>query len=198
MYEGECVTVKKPPTLSRIAVLVVDMQYDFVAEDAPVKCRNAEKIIEPIGKLLNTARKKGVPIIYFKEVHRPKWIDLGIEKEKEPLHCLEGTKGAEIVKELIPKDGDYVITKRRYSGFYGTDLDILLRCLKIDTLVVTGVATNLCVRATCEEAKFRDYHIVVPQECVAGTSIESHECTLSDIQNFYGDVLPVDEVCNKL
>lgn len=186
---------RSPP---KTAVLVVDMQYDFVAEDAPVKCRNAKKIVEPIRSLLKTARKRGVPVIYLKEVHRANWVDIGVEREKEPLHCMEGTEGVEIVEELTPKEGDYVIEKRRYSGFYGTDLELLLRCLKVDTLIITGVATNLCVRATCEEAKFRDYHIMVPRQCVAGTSIESHECTLSDIQSYYGEVLPVEYVRKRL
>lgn len=182
----------------KVAVLVIDMQRDFVDEEAPIKCEGAREIIPEINRLLEYARRKGIPIIYTKEVHRADGIDFGIELEKEPKHCIEGTGGEEIVEELAPKKGDYIVVKRRYSAFLDTDLEILLRGLKVKTLVVTGVATNICVRATVEDAKQKDYHVLVPRECVAATDRDANESNLRDINNFYGEVLPLNELIKIL
>lgn len=154
--------------MPRIAVIVIDMQRDFVAKDAPIECYGARNILPHIRELLNTARSLGVPIIIAKEVHRLDGSDFGIELEKESKHCIEGSGGEEIVDELLPKKSDYIILKRRYSGFYETDLEILLKGLRVDRLILMGVATNVCVRATAQDAKQKDYHVIVPKECVAG------------------------------
>jgi len=182
----------------KVAILVIDMQHDFVDESAPIKCEGARGIIPEIKRLLEYARKRGIPIIYTKEVHRADGSDFGIELEKEPKHCVEGTGGEEIVEELAPKKGDYIIVKRRYSAFLDTDLEILLKGLRVNTLVVTGVATNICVRATVEDAKQKDYHVFVPRECVAGTDREANDSNLRDINNFYGEVLTLNELIKIL
>lgn len=184
--------------MSKTAVVVVDMQRDFVVKGAPIECYGARDIIPNIRELLKVARGLGIPIIFMKEIHRPDEIDFGIELEKEPKHCIEGSEGGEIVDELSPKEGDYIVIKRRYSAFYETDLEILLKGLKVDRLVLTGVATNICVRGTVQDAKQKDYHIVVPRECVAGTDAKANEANLRDINNFYGDVLPLSEVITYL
>ena len=185
-------------SFSKFAVLVIDMQNDFVEEDASTKCKNAKEIVEPIKILLDNARMKRIPIVYTLELHRADGIDFGIELEKESKHCLEGTRGAEIVEELLPRKGDYVVTKRRFSAFFETDLEILLNGLDVDTLVVTGVATEVCVRATCQDAKQKDYHVIVPRECVAGTTVEAHEASLRDIQDFLGEIVPLQDVFKRM
>jgi len=131
-------------------------------------------------------------------VHRRDEIDFGIELKKEPKHCIEGSGGEEIVDELTPKEKEYIIVKRRYSAFFGTDLEILLKGLRADTLIITGVATNVCVRATIQDAKQRDYHVFVPSECVAATTRSANDSNLKDINKFYGDVLPLDQLIKMM
>ena len=89
-------------------------------------------------------------------------------ERSEPEHCLEGTPGIEILDELEPDDDDYVIIKRRYSGFYLTDLEILMKGLQKNCLIITGAATNVCVYATALDTQQRDMNAIVLSDCVAG------------------------------
>src|ERR1700735_434318 len=131
----------------RTAVLVVDMQHDFVDDDAPVACRDARNIVPNLQALTGLARAAGIPVIYTKESHRRQKIDFGLELEYgETEHCVEGTRGIEIIDELRPHDSDYVLVKRRYSGFFATDLDLLLKGLGVDQRVLAGAATDGCGR----------------------------------------------------
>lgn len=183
----------------KTAVMVVDMQREFVEiEDAPFYNKHAKDIIPDIKRLLNVARESQIPIVYVVERHRADGTDFGLELEKGPKHCIEGSGGEEIVDELRPKESDYVLTKRRYSAFYMTDLEILLKGLRIDTIVLTGGATNCCLRATAEDAFFRDYHVILPKECVIGTEAKAHEVNLKDIDDFYGQVLALSKVIGML
>jgi biuret amidohydrolase len=183
--------------LGRPAVLVIDMQRDFVDEGAPIECAGAREIVAPIRSLTHAARKRGVPVVYTEERHRADGIDLELSNE-EPEHCLEDGPGVEIVPDLRPRKGDYVVTKRRYSGFFMTDLELLLRSLHVDTLVLTGAATDVCVRATAQDAHQFNYHVVVPRECVAGTTPEQHEAALRNIDYVFGHVVPLADVLSLL
>jgi nicotinamidase-related amidase len=188
-----------PDGTRRTAVLVVDMQHDFVDDDAPVACRDARNIVPNLQALTGLARAAGIPVIYTKESHRRQKIDFGLELEYgETEHCVEGTRGIEIIDELRPHDSDYVLVKRRYSGFFATDLDLLLKGLGVDTLVLTGVATDVCVRATAQDAMQLDYRVIVPQECVAGTTEARHTAALEHIGYVLGRVLPLTRVIEQL
>jgi len=177
------------------ALIVIDMQSDFISKGAPIECKGGREIIPTLTGLINACRSTNIPVIFTKEMHRPEKIDYGMELEREePLHCLEGTPGVEIIGELEPLSGDYVITKRRYSGFYLTDLEILLKGLKKHTLIITGVATNVCVYATTLDAQQRDYHAIVISDCVAGTDPELHRAFLRNIEYVLGDVTTANEI----
>ncbi len=181
------------------ALLVIDMQGDFISEGAPIECPGGREIIPQLKKVIEFMRSKGIPVIYTQEVHRPEKVDFGRELEREePEHCLEGTKGVEIVEELRPQPGDFVVPKRRYSGFYLTDLEILLKGLKKNVLILTGVATNVCVYGTALDAQQRDYHVVVLSDCVAGTDRELHRAFLRNIEYVLGDVTTSDEIMKVL
>jgi nicotinamidase-related amidase len=183
----------------KIALLVIDMQHDFVDADAPIACKGAKDIVPSIQELTAFARAVGIAVIYTKESHRKQKVDFGLELEYgETEHCVEGTRGIEIIDELYPHDNDYVLVKRRYSGFFATDLDLLLKGLFIDTLVLTGVATDVCVRATAQDAMQLDYRVLVPRECVAGTSEERHSAALEHIGYVLGRVLPLEVVMQQL
>ena len=129
---------------------------------------------------IDKARERGIPIVFIQEVHRPDLIDFGRELDgSETVHCLEDNPNTEIAKEamgFIP--GDYVVKKRRYSAFFGTDLEILLRGLKVDTLLLCGGLTDVCVHYTFVDGHQSDYFCRVVKDCVAGSSNEAHEGAL--------------------
>jgi len=143
-------------------------------------------MVPRINRLTDAGRKAGIPVIFTQEFHRKEKIDFGRELDgAESYHCMEGTEGVEIVKELKIEQGDYVIKKPRYSAFLKTDLELLLNGLEVmpgDTLIIVGDATNVCVHYTSAEAHQLDYRIRVVEECCAGTSLEEHEASLTAIE----------------
>ncbi len=129
---------------------------------------------------IDKARQCGIPVIFIQEVHRPNLIDFGRELDgSETIHCLEDNPNTEIaVKEMGFQESDYLIKKRRYSAFFGTDLEILLRGLKADTLLLCGGLTDVCVHYTFVDSHQSDYFSRVIEDCVAGSSEEAHEASL--------------------
>jgi biuret amidohydrolase len=179
--------------VGRPALLVIDMQHDFLDDGVPLEAVGGRDIIPAVARTVAAARQAGVPVIYTQEAHRPGRVDSGREADPgmgtdyypsgsgdQPLpeHCVEGTRGIEIVSELACAPGDLRVLKRRYSCFLGTDLDLLLRGLRIDTLLVTGVDSNVCVLWTTGDGFQLDYHVRVVEDCTAGTSHEEHEAAL--------------------
>jgi len=145
------------------SLIVVDMQRDFCYENGALYIgENAKRVIDPLRKVIESARGK-MPVIYTQDWHRKNDIEFKIWKP----HCLMNTEGAEIIKELEPEEGDYIVRKRRYSGFYGTDLDLVLRELEVDRLFVAGVATNICVLHTVSDAVLLNYKVNVLEDCTA-------------------------------
>jgi nicotinamidase-related amidase len=173
------------------------MQRDFVDAGAPIECAGARDIVPAIAALLDTARELAIPVIYTQERHRADGIDLELSNS-EPEHCLDGTPGGEIIPALAPGSGDYVVVKRRYSGFFATDLDLLLRSLQAGTLVICGAATDVCVRATAQDAHQLNYRVIVPPECVAGTTAEAHAAALRNIGYVFGSVTSLPDVLADL
>lgn len=132
------------------------------------------------GALVREARECRIPVIFFQEIHRPDLVDIGRELDgAEDIHDIEGEAGTEISAELVGlQPDDYVIQKRRYSCFFGTDLEILLKGLKADTLILVGALTDVCVHYTFVDAHQRDYFCRVAEDCVCGSSPTAHECAL--------------------
>lgn len=182
----------------KVALLIIDMQNEFISEGGAIKCPSGQDIIPNIKKLLKLIREKEISVIYTQELHRTQKVDFGRELGEEPEHCLEGSWGAEIISELTPREEDFLIPKRRYSAFFATDLEILLKGLDIDTLIITGVVTDICVRATAQDAQQLDYKVIVPEECVAGTSVEQHKAALTHIQYILGKVVSLEKLESAL
>ncbi|MHC1566982.1 MAG: cysteine hydrolase family protein [Candidatus Syntropharchaeia archaeon] len=144
------------------ALIVVDMQKDFCHEDGRLYVgESVKKIIPNIRFLIEKAKEKEIPIVFTQDWHRRDDREFDVWGE----HCIEGTEGAEIIDEV--KTEGYVVRKRRYSAFFGTDLDLCLRENKIETLVICGVVTNICVLHTAGDAVLRGYKVVIPKDCVA-------------------------------
>ena len=182
--------------VERPALLIVDMLNDFCKEPGCMVLPEGVETIEPTQKLIAAFREKDLPIIYINDCHRKGKYDK--EFEKRSPHCIEGTWGAQVIDERAPHEEDYQIPKRRFSGFYQTDLDLVLRELDRKTVVVTGVVTNICVRSTCHDAFFRGYQVVVPQDCVRATGPREQESSLWDIQTHFGTVTDSAEILAKL
>ncbi len=109
-----------------------------------------------------------------------------------------GTKGAEVIEELKPAGGDYVLQKRRYSAFFGTHLDLLLRELKVDTLVLVGLVTNVCIQNTAADAFFRAYGVIVPEDCVGALSEEAQKSGIEYMKTIYGsEITNVEDLIMK-
>ena len=168
------------------ALLVIDMQHDFVDLDAGCYNVGAEDTIAPTAAAIAAMRRAGLPVIWTMEAHRPSGIDGGLENSADCVfapHTVEGTRGIEIVPDLAPGPDDLVVRKRRYNCFLGTELDLLLKALRVDTLVVTGVSSDVCVHWTVGEAFQRDFHVRVLEDCVAGTTRADHEASLLIMRN---------------
>jgi len=133
---------------------------------------------------IDTARECGIPIIFIQEVHRPDLVDFGRELDgSETVHCLENDPNTEIAAEQLDfRPEDYLIKKRRYSAFFGTDLEILLRGLKVDTLLLCGGLTDVCVHYTFVDGHQSDYFCRVIEDAVAGSSERAHNASLEAME----------------
>ena len=129
---------------------------------------------------IDAAREADIPVIFIQEVHRPDHVDFGRELDgSESVHCVEGDPGTEIAKpEMGFRPGDYVVPKRRYSAFFGTDLEILLKGLKAETLILVGGLTDVCVHYTFVDAHQHDYFCRVIEGAVAGSTEAAHKASL--------------------
>ena len=177
------------------AVLVIDMQRDFLDPGAPIATPGGLALIPTINRLTRRARDRGMPVIFTQEMHRADKSDFGIELEFEPPHCLEGTPGMDLAEALDVAPGDYrVLNKRRYDAFLGTDLEGLLRTLRIENLLIAGVCTDICVTSTVQHARNLDLRCYVVRDAVAGTSPARHEAALLCLEHVFGYVVRLDEV----
>jgi len=162
------------------ALLVVDMQKDFCYRGGALYINGAEEIFEATKKVVRSARGK-MPVIFTQDWHR--------EDDEEfklwPKHCVMETEGAEIIDELEAEKKEYFIRKRRYSAFFGTDLDLLLRELKIEEIFICGVATNICVLHTAGDAAIRGYKVSVIKDCTKALSDYDYEYALRHMKNVF-------------
>ncbi len=176
------------------AVLVVDMLNDFLDADGAMPLEGGDALYEPQQRLIDTARAAGSRVIWVCDEHP----ENDSEFDKRSVHCLAGSWGAQIVPQLDPRPDEYRVPKRRYSGFFETDLDLRLREFGIRHLVMMGVVTNICVRSTVHDAFFRGYDVIVPTECVMATGEREQASTLYDIDTHFGTVVPLADVLRHL
>ncbi|WP_370267336.1 cysteine hydrolase family protein [Nioella sp.] len=146
------------------AVIVVDMQNDFIASGAPLETPMGRDLLPTLSRLLDHARHAGMKVIYTTHAHRSNGCDMGLFAEIYPpiaerAGLIDDTAGIEIYPDLAPRGDEIVIKKHRYSAFFGTDLDIILRSSGIKTVIVTGVTTENCCHATARDAMFNGYHV---------------------------------------
>ncbi len=165
------------------ALVVVDIMGTGRPEDDDggiPKMDSGEERIDRVIPVIESAKANGIPVIYIIEAHRPDHVDFGRELDgSEGVHCIEGHPGTRVHVRLPYQYGvDYLIPKRRYSAFFGTDLMILLRGLRTETVLLCGGLTDVCVHYTFVDAHQHDYFARVIEDCVIGSSIEAHTASL--------------------
>jgi nicotinamidase/pyrazinamidase len=165
------------------ALVVIDMIEDFVREGGALYCGpSMAQIVPVIQGELERARSGGELVVYLKDDHLPD----DAEFAQFPPHAISGTSGARIVPELEPHAADIVIPKRRYSGFFGTDLDITLRERGVDTLRLVGDCTNICVLYTAADARNLGYAVEVVRDGVTSFDLEAHADALRELEKTLG------------
>ncbi|VTU26696.1 Peroxyureidoacrylate/ureidoacrylate amidohydrolase RutB [Variovorax sp. PBL-H6] len=181
----------------RTALLVVDMLNEFCKPGGLMVLPGYERLVPPQRSLIAAARAQGVPIFWVIQCHDPR-LRRDRELLKRGTHCLVGSWGAEVIDDLDARPEDFRVFKHRYSAFFRTDLDLMLKDMQCDQLVVTGVVTNICVRSTVHDAFFEGYEVVVPQDCCAATSEREQNSSLYDIATHFGVVSRSDLVIDSL
>lgn len=168
----------------RPALIVIDIQKSTFIDDSEVRSIDnmpgyKDRMLAA-RELVDAAHENNVPVIFIQEVHRPDFIDFGRELDgDEDVHCLEGDPRTEVATEEMGfRKGDYIVPKRRYSAFFGTDFEILLRGLKVETLILCGGLTDVCVHYTFVDGHQSDYFCRVVEDCVGGSSVEAHAAAL--------------------
>ena len=180
--------------MDKTAIIVVDMLNDFVT--GALTCERAIAAIEPNQRLIAAAHKAGVPVIFSCDSHLE-----GIDHELTlwGAHAMRGTEGAEIIPELAPTAADYVVLKRRYSGFCDTSLDQLLRELGAETVVITGIHSHLCVCHTAADAYMKGYAIIAAEDAINAFTQENYDQGMSIMKDFYAaQIMPVDEIIGMM
>ncbi len=181
----------------KLALLVIDVQNDFCHSEGSFAKRKAklshvQKVVPRISSFIESFRELSLPVIFIRTIHSdwtnsPSWLRrMGGMAEKFPV-CLPNTWGAEFFK-VKPKGNEYIVTKHRYSAFVGTDLNLILRSKGIETLLLTGVVTNICVETTARDGFNLDYNIILVEDCCGAYLMAEHRSTLNNISKYFGIV----------
>jgi len=165
------------------ALLVVDMVKDFIEKGGALYCGDRSRRIIPFVKQkIEEFHRSGDLVIFIKDSHR----EDDAEFKMFPPHCVKGTRGAEIIDELPVAPGDILVEKNRYSAFYGTNLDNILKDRVVTEAHIVGVCTSICVMDTVGDLRNRDYPVVVYKDGVADFDAEAHRFSLRRMEKIYG------------
>ncbi len=187
------------PDIQRSALLLLDMQKEFLGEDGLLPTWGGPAIIPRLQRLINLYRKSNRPVIFTRHCYFKPEIDggttaewWGMSNDSPVLNA--NLSGSEIHEDLTPHESDIVLLKHRYNAFHNTNLESLLRSFYVRDVIISGVASNCCCEATAHDALFRDFHIFFLSDGCGGSDEQAHISTLRDIACFYGTVLS----CNTL
>lgn len=180
------------PDTSAVALLLIDVINDLEFEGGEDLLEHALPVAGRIADLKRRAKGAGIPVIYVNDNFGRWKSDLSSLFE----HCsAEGVRGKPVVDLLRPDEEDYFVLKPKHSGFYSTTLDVLLDYLKVQTLILTGMAGNICVLFTANDAYMRDFHLVIPSDCVASNEAEENRHALATMERLLkADITPSTEL----
>ena len=180
------------PDNSPIALILIDVINDLEFPGSENLLKQALPVARNLARLKKRARAAGVPVIYVND-NFGRWQS---DFHKQVQHCLEdGVKGEPIARLLRPESEDYFVLKPKHSGFFSTQLDILLEHLGTRTVILTGIAGNICVLFTANEAYMRDYQLIVPSDCVASNTRKENDYALQQMQQILkADIRPSSKI----
>jgi ureidoacrylate peracid hydrolase len=196
---------------SHTALIVIDMQNDFIAPEGLVgrsgrDVSAAQQLAQRLPAFIAAARRAGVLVVFVRNVYSTDrnfylsdaWLEQAARKQsggytRFPV-CAEGSWEGDYYGEVRPQPGDPVVTKHRYNAFHNSDLDTILRAHAIRTVVMTGVATDVCVGTTAREAFMRDYYAVMVDDGTATFSPEDHAAGLRNFDRYFGEVSTIAEI----
>jgi len=188
--------------MGKTALLIIDMQKDFCLPGAPFEVTGAMSVVPQIKKAIDACRNHGLPVVHVIRHYRADGSDVEITRYRGFVEsgggCIRGTVGAEVVDELKPQKGDYIVVKQRWSAFFQTELDNLLQRLNVDQIVVTGVQTPNCIRGTVWDANSLDYEVIVLTDGTGAKTKEVHQANLFDMQNIGIKLMTTDEFITYL
>ncbi|MEA5016770.1 MAG: isochorismatase family cysteine hydrolase [Candidatus Limiplasma sp.] len=183
--------------MSKSALIVVDMVRDFTDPQGLVYYPQNREILPRIAQAVERCRAHGMTVVFMQHCYRADKPDRNLLNMRP--NCLEGSGGEEI-DPMLPVDPlhDYVIKKRRYSAFFGTDLDLVLRENGVENVIIVGTKTNCCIRATVTDAYYLNYHVIVPQDAVATNSDTVNQVHLEDIRKYFGEVATLEKIYARM
>ncbi len=180
--------------MNKHALIVVDMVYDFIDPNGKVYYESSGELLPKVCDLIKLCREKEILIIFIQHYHRKYVFDKELTSGRRE-NCLEGTGGEALIPSLgYDEKTDYLVKKRRYNSFCGTDLDLILRENEIDNLIICGIKTNNCIRATVEGAYHLDYLPIVVSDCVSTNDPVVNKVHLEDIEKYLGKVVTTTEL----
>lgn len=183
---------------NKTALLVIDMQRFFLDPASPSFTCGGLAILPKLVKLIHGFRQACRPVVFTRHVHHPNNLDAGIMGWWWQGMCLEGSPESEIHQDLSPQSNEKVIFKHRYSAFYNTDLETVLRCLQVEDIVITGLMTNMCCESTARDAYYRDYRVFFLSDGTGSISEEMHVASLLNLAFGFSWVTDVDTIVAQL
>jgi ureidoacrylate peracid hydrolase len=180
------------------ALLVVDMQRFFLDPQSPTFTVGGPPIIPNIAALIKKFRDARRPVIYTCHVHQADGADAGIMKWWWAGMCIEGTSESLVHDDIAPLPNEKIVYKHRYSAFYNTDLETILRGLKIEDLVITGIMSNMCCESTARDAYFRDYRVFFPADATGTVTEEMHLSTLLNLAFGFAYITGTEQLLTEI
>ena len=167
------------PDKAAVALLLIDVINDLEFPEGDLLLRHALPMAKAIARLKRRAKAAGVPVVYAND-NFGRWQS---NFNNQVEHCLQdGVRGQPVVELLKPDEDDYFVLKPKHSGFYSTALDVLLEYLQVESVILTGIAANICVLFTANDAYMRDFHLYVPRDCVASNTVEENRLALEQME----------------
>ena len=183
---------------AKSALLVIDMQQFFLQPTSPTFTCGGLAILPTVRQLIHAFRAANRPVIYTCHVHHPDRIDAGNMGWWWQGMCTEGSEESKVHSDITPLPNEKVVFKHRYSAFYNTDLEIVLRSLKIEDLVVAGLMTNLCCESTARDAFYRDYRVFFLADGTGSVNEEMHLASLLNLAFGFAYVTVTSEILQWL
>lgn len=181
----------------KTALILVDVINSFFVPGQPNYYEGVEEVLPAIRRLRAAARAAGAVTVHAVERHRPAFADF--EWRKLPVHHVEGAFDADFFGEFVPEgENETVVLKRRFSAFFATDLALFLTEQKVERVVIAGVKTNVCIRATAQDAFANGFEPVVPREATNSNRPHLAAASLEDIHRYMGQVVPVEDAIGML